>query len=100
MTEGVPVPGFSVAPNTIDESELTVGGGWEGLQDQEVIDYVEQLKAAGFTVQASESKSATTYNYSAQNGENSTDSTHVILTYTAKSDQKDSQLLIIVQRFH
>lgn len=100
VTEGVPVPEFSVAPNTIDDSELTVGGGWEGLQDQEVIDYVEKLKAAGFNVKASENKSTTSYSYSAQNAESSTDSTHIILTYTAKSDQNDSQLLIIVQRFN
>ena len=99
VTEGVPVPAFSVAPDSVNESDRSVSATWKGVSDDEVLAYVEQIKSAGFTYSATENKSSNTYNYSGQNNERISDSTAVIISYTAKSDQNDSQFNITVQRF-
>lgn len=99
VTEGVPVPAFSVAPDSVNESDRSVSATWKGVSDDEVLAYVEQIKSAGFTHSSTENKSSNTYSYSGQNNEKITASTAVIISYAAKSEQNDSQFSITVQRF-
>ena len=96
--EGVPVPEFSVAPESIQTSENSVGGTWKGLEDQEVVDYVAALKGAGFTVKANENKSSTNYSYSAYNNEDILNGSNVMVNYTASIDGNPSALMIFVSR--
>ena len=100
VTEGVPVPSFSVAPSSVNESDNVAGAVWEGVTDQEALDYVEQVKGAGFTYDARETKTATTYSYDARDNEDILDCTIVRINYSAKTDSADSSFRISVERIN
>ena len=93
-TEAVPVPQFSVEPTAVSESTGSAIINYEGVSESEAAAYVEEVKAAGFTYDVNESKSTEMYSYSGQNGENVTESTLVIITYT-----KDGKLQINIANF-
>ena len=69
----IPKPEFSVPLESADTSEskfrTRVTGTWVGATQQEVADYVQKLKDAGFTVYANENSMETQYSYSASNAE-------------------------------
>lgn len=69
VTEGVPVPQFSVPIGDLHTSEYTVAATWENVSEEEAAAYVQSLKDAGFTFEVSESTSSTSYSYSACNGD-------------------------------
>lgn len=96
LTNPLPTPEFSVSPKSINESQYSVSGTWEGVEDQEVVDYLEKLKAAGYTVNASENKDTNSYLYSADNSEDHQTKSHVMLQYMGASDSNKSMLSILV----
>lgn len=98
VVEGVPVPEFSVPIDTLNTSDLTVSATWKGVDDQEVVDYVSALQDAGFTYRVNESKSSSTYNYSARNNENTLEATDINLSYVAATGDQPSSLMIMVSR--
>ncbi|MBQ9691311.1 MAG: hypothetical protein IJV62_04370 [Eggerthellaceae bacterium] len=69
ITAAVPVPDFSVAPRSVETSDTVVSVSYEGVSEDEANAYIEQVKNAGFTYFAHESKSNDSYSYSARNTE-------------------------------
>jgi hypothetical protein len=69
-TSGVPTPSFSVPAEAVDvtdsESFGIVNGHWVGVPDDEIRAYVLAVKDAGFTTDATESSTETSYMYSAR----------------------------------
>ena len=98
VVEQVPTPEFSVPIDTLNTSDNLVSAIWNGVEDQEVVDYVSALQNAGFTYNVVESKSSTNYSFNAYNNENITEATTISLNYTAKTDSNPSILLISVSR--
>ena len=98
VVEQVPAPEFSVPIDTLNTSDITVSATWNGVEDQEVVDYVSALQDAGFTHNVNESKSSTNYSYNAYNDEDITNATTLNLSYTAATADHSSILLISVGR--
>ena len=98
VVEEVPVPEFSVGIDSLNTSDNMVSATWNGVEDQEVVDYVSALQNAGFTNNVIENKSSTNYSYNAYNNESIADATTVNLSYTAATADHPSILLISVGR--
>ena len=98
VVEEVPVPEFSVGIDSLNTSDNMVSATWNGVEDQEVVDYVSALQNAGFTNNVIENKSSTNYSYNAYNNESIADATTVNLNYTAATADHPSILLISVGR--
>jgi hypothetical protein len=89
----VPVPSFSVASTSVDVSDSerngSVSGIWNGVTDEEVTAYVQAVKDAGFINSANETKSSTSYSYSADNREDLYDFDYKRVDVTVSSVAKE-----------
>jgi hypothetical protein len=76
-TDGVPVPSFSVVAESVDVSESEslsiVSGCWINVPDNEIQEYVQAVKDAGFTNSVSEDRFSNSYVFSADNREDRSD---------------------------
>lgn len=86
VTADVPIPHFSVGASSIDTSESYVRVSYDAVPEDEVAAYVEDVKAAGFTYDANESKSNSKYSYSAWNNEDILQATNIYLQYTSAGE--------------
>jgi len=68
-TEGIPVPNFTVSPVSVtDGSQFEII--YENVPQNEVVDWVNAVKQAGFSEYAVEKKSPTEYTYRASRSNN------------------------------
>lgn len=95
VTATVPKPEFSVPIESVDTSDSdythSVTARWTGASQSEVAAYVQSLKDAGFTFDASELSNDTMYSYRARNADLMTSAqthssyTDVGINYTKRS---------------
>lgn len=75
-TSLVPKPEFSVPLESVgvndDEHTHSVSGGWKNATQEEVADYVQKVKDAGFNVDVSESSDGKAYTFAAGNAKSGT----------------------------
>jgi hypothetical protein len=95
-TAAVPKPVFSQPIESLNVSNHIVDARWDGVEESEVVAYIEQLKSAGFTVDVIENKSSTSYSYSARNQEDYQGSSSVWLSYYAAQSSSPTSLNISV----
>ncbi len=73
VTALVPKPEFSAPIESVSTNDSdtvrSVNAQWTGVTQSEVAEYVQALKDAGFTFEASETSSDTMYSYRAQNAD-------------------------------
>lgn len=98
VTEGIPVPSFSVGLDNLSEGSTMVIATWKGITDQEALDYVEQVKTAGFTFKPSEIKGPSTYSYSAQDKDGYEGCIYISVNYSAASENAQSMIIVTVGR--
>lgn len=109
-TSGVPVPSFSVPAESVDVSESEhisdVAGNWVNVPDDEIIEYIQAVKDAGFTYNANEMSTERIYEYSANNAEITFNSDYKSVSITLQStnstsgENSDTNLRIRVVYYH
>ena len=109
-TDGVPVPSFSVVAESVDVSESEmfsdVEGHWVNVPDDEIQEYIQAVKDAGFTNSISENRSSYSYYFSADNREDSLDSEYKTIRIYLSSTKDtsgnfgDVSLMVSVRHFH
>lgn len=69
MTEGVPVPQFSVSPESTLSNQVGATAVYKGVPDAEVEAYIAELLAAGYNIDVQEQKLSNETRWSARNAE-------------------------------
>ena len=76
LTSLVPKPEFTVPIESVgvkdSEQTQSTSGGWRNATQEEVTDYVQKVKDAGFNVDMSESSDGKSYTFSAGNAKSGT----------------------------
>lgn len=81
VTAALPAPKFSVNASSLKTSNGMVIVSYDSVPEAEVVNYIKQVKDAGFTYEVSESKSNDSYSYRAQNAQDILQATIFSLYY-------------------
>ena len=67
VTEGVPVPDFGVAPYDVNTSNDSVSVSYDNVEEDAIISFIEEVKAAGLNADIRENSTTTSYRFEASN---------------------------------